>query len=187
MNGKFDPAQAIEVARAFAKHGVDYLFIGKSGAILLGYPSTTQDVDIFAPKDRTNGAHLVAALRDSGFAISEEVELAIVGGKDFVQIKSGPFDIDVIHAPDGIESFAEAKSRSVTTADGFPVTSISDIIRSKKATGRAKDKMEIPLLEDFEREYCRLHSKPLLSAEEIVRTSLKSLRRGEEEEPPPTV
>jgi hypothetical protein len=42
---KFTPAQAEELATAFAQHGVDYLFIGKSGAILLGYPDTTQDVE----------------------------------------------------------------------------------------------------------------------------------------------
>jgi hypothetical protein len=49
---KFTPAQAEELATAFAEHGVDYLFIGKSGAILLGYPDTTQDVDVFLPRSR---------------------------------------------------------------------------------------------------------------------------------------
>ena len=43
----FNPLQAQEVARAFNEEGVDYLFIGKSAAILLGYPGTTQDVDVF--------------------------------------------------------------------------------------------------------------------------------------------
>jgi hypothetical protein len=43
---EFHPLQAEEIARAFNEKGVDYLFIGKSGAILLGYPGTTQDVDI---------------------------------------------------------------------------------------------------------------------------------------------
>lgn len=46
----FNPLQAQEVARAFNAAGVDYLFIGKSGAILLGYPGTTQDVDVFPAK-----------------------------------------------------------------------------------------------------------------------------------------
>jgi len=44
---KFTPQQAVELADAFARHRVDYLFIGKSGAILLGYPAVTQDVDLF--------------------------------------------------------------------------------------------------------------------------------------------
>ena len=37
---KFNPAQAQDVAAAFAAREVDYMFIGKSGAILLGYPVT---------------------------------------------------------------------------------------------------------------------------------------------------
>lgn len=32
------PIQAEEIARAFNEEQVDYLIIGKSGAILLGYP-----------------------------------------------------------------------------------------------------------------------------------------------------
>lgn len=38
MAARFEYAQAEEVRDAFARHGVRYLFIGKSGAILLGYP-----------------------------------------------------------------------------------------------------------------------------------------------------
>ena len=82
----FSPLQAQEVAQAFNAAGVDYLFIGKSGAILLGYPGTTQDVDVF------------------------------------------PVDI-------------------------FPVANLRDIIASKRASGRMKDKLDLHLLELFRLEY----------------------------------
>jgi hypothetical protein len=57
MNGRaaFNPLQAREVAQAFAAAGVDYLFIGKGAAILLGFPGTTQDVDVFPAKDASSG------------------------------------------------------------------------------------------------------------------------------------
>jgi hypothetical protein len=61
---QLNPAQAQEVAIAFATHGVDYMFIGKSGAILLGYPGTTQDVDVYPRNDSENGRRIVAALED---------------------------------------------------------------------------------------------------------------------------
>jgi hypothetical protein len=144
----FHPQQAQEVAEAFALHQVDYMFIGKSGAILLGYPSTTQDVDVFPRKDAENGRRIVAALGDLGFVIEAQLEQEIVRGKDFVQIKSGPFDIDLIFAPDGIESYDQAKSR-MDTSTGFPVLNIRDIIASKRAARRAKDAIELPLLEAF--------------------------------------
>ena len=37
MAAKFEYAQAEEIRDAFARHGVRYLFLGKSGAILLGF------------------------------------------------------------------------------------------------------------------------------------------------------
>jgi hypothetical protein len=66
---EFRPLQAEEIARAFHEEGVDYLFIGKSGAILLGYPGTTQDVDIFPARSPENGRRIAAAMRKIGFEI----------------------------------------------------------------------------------------------------------------------
>lgn len=37
--GAFEYRQALEIRDVFSRHSVRYLFIGKSGAILLGYPS----------------------------------------------------------------------------------------------------------------------------------------------------
>jgi hypothetical protein len=148
----FSPAQAQQVAAAFAKHQVDYMFIGKSGAILLGYPGTTQDVDVFPRKDAENGRRIVAALRELGFLIDNQLESEIIRGKDFVQIKIGPFDIDLVFAPDGIENYDDAKSRMDMTS-GFPVANISDIIESKRAAKRPRDAVELPLLQAFREMY----------------------------------
>ena len=149
---QFSPAQAQEVAEAFAAHQVDYMFIGKSGAILLGYPGTTQDVDVYPRKDPENGARIIRALKDLSFMLDSALEDEIVRGKDFVQIKSGPFDIDLVFAPDGIDSYEEAKSR-MDISSGFPVLSIRDIIASKRSAGRARDAVELPLLEAFREVY----------------------------------
>lgn len=54
MAQAFEYAQAEEVRDTFARHGVRYLFLGKSGAILLGFPDTTQDADLFVEKTRDN-------------------------------------------------------------------------------------------------------------------------------------
>jgi hypothetical protein len=148
----FSPVQAQEVAAAFTRFEVDYMFIGKSGAILLGYPGTTQDVDVFPRKDEENGRRIVAALRDLGFEINDELGQEIVSGKDFVQIKEGPFDIDLVFAPDGIESYDEARSR-MDQSSGFPVLNIRDIIASKRAAKRTRDLIELPLLEAFREVY----------------------------------
>ena len=145
---QFNPAQAQEVAAAFAAHAVDYMFIGKSGAILLGYPGTTQDVDVYPRKDRENSRRIVSALKDLGFVLDNELTEEILRGKDFVQIKSGPFDIDLVFAPDGIQDYSEARQR-MDTSSGFPVLNIRDIIASKRSANRARDRIELPLLEAF--------------------------------------
>ncbi len=115
----FQPQQARVIARVFEAAEVDYLFIGKSGAILLGFPAVTQDVDVFAARSPENGRRTVTALRAAGFEIGPELEQAIVAGKDFVHIKTGPFDLDLVFAPDGIPSFA-GRQGAVSLRRGFP-------------------------------------------------------------------
>jgi hypothetical protein len=149
--GAFEYRQAQEIRDSFQRHGVHYLFLGKSGAILLGFPDTTQDADIFVEKTPENGAALVAALRELGFALSDAQAGEVARGKDFIQLKNGPFDLDVIFAPDGIQRFTDAWNRRVDI-EGFPVCHIDDIIASKAATNRQKDRESLPRLRSF-REY----------------------------------
>ena len=49
--GAFEYRQAEEIRDAFHAHGVRYLFLGKSGAILLGFPD-----EIITSKAATNRA-----------------------------------------------------------------------------------------------------------------------------------
>ena len=148
----FNPLQAQEVAKAFNGVGVDYLFIGKSAAILLGHPGTTQEVNVFPAKSVENGQRIIHALLPVGFLLGDNTQAEIIRGKDFAQLKDSPFDLDLIFAPDGIESFAEAKARAVKE-DIFPVANLRDIIASKKASGRMKDRLDLHLLELFRLEY----------------------------------
>src|SRR5262245_29926762 len=151
----FEYRQAEEIRDAFRRHRVDYLFLGKSGAILLGFPDTTQDADIFVAKSPANGRAIVSALRELSFDLTADDVSNIERGKDFVQLKNGPFDLDLISAPDGIERFEDAWKRHIEV-DGFPVCHLDDIIASKKATNRVKDRESLPRLESF-REYWMQH------------------------------
>jgi hypothetical protein len=148
MAGRFEYAQAEEIRDAFARHAVRYLFLGKSGAILLGFPDTTQDADVFVDRAGGNGARVVDALRELGFALNDEAAAEIQRSKDFVQLKNGPFDLDLIFAPDGIETFDEAWAEHVDV-DGLPVCSLDHIIASKAATNRVKDRESLPRLRAF--------------------------------------
>ena len=120
----FDYRQAEDIRDVFARHQVRCLFIDKSGAVLLGFPDTTQDADVFMERSPDNGKTAVMALRELGFIITQDQAEQIERGKDFVQMKNGPFDLDLIFAPD-------------------------DIIASKAATNRQKDRETLPRLKAF--------------------------------------
>ena len=147
----FEYRQAEEIRDAFVRHGVRYLFIGKSGAILIGYPDTTQDADVYVEKSPQNGEFLVVALRELGFDLTDEQAADVRRGRDFVQLKNGPFDLDLIFAPDGIETFEDAWRRRIEV-EGFMVCSLDDIIASKEAANRKKDRESLERLRAF-REY----------------------------------
>ena len=149
--GAFEYRQAQEIRDALARHGVRYLFIGKSGAILLGFPDTTQDADIFVDRSPENAHALAEALVGLGFALTPEEVSDIERGKDFVQLKNGPFDLDLVFAPDGIDRFDAAWGRRIDV-EGFPVCHLDDIIASKAAANRVRDRESLPRLRAF-REY----------------------------------
>ncbi len=145
----FEFINAQELGRILNQHHVRYLFFGKSGAILLGFSDTTQDVDLYVEKEIENCGKLVAALLELGFRLTEEEQAEIKRGKDFVQLRNGPFDVDLVFAPDGIESFGDAWKRRLERY-GFPVASIDDIVRSKQAADRQKDRESLPRLLSFQ-------------------------------------
>ena len=144
----FDYRQAQEIRDAFGGHQVRYLFLRSTGAILLGFPDTTQDAQVFIEKSTINGDRLVEALHALGFQFTDQEAHEIRHGKDFIQLKNGPFDLDLVFAPDGIETFDDAWRRRADV-EGFPVCNIDDIVASKPAANRLKDRESLPRLLSF--------------------------------------
>lgn len=153
MAEPFSFRQAERLRKVLSKHKIRYLFIGKSGAIILGYPDSTQDTDLFVEKSMVNCASLVKALKEISFKIMDTIERDILRGKDFIQLRNGPFDLDLIFAPDGIENFDAAWKRHVTVK-GYPVCHPDDIIKSKEKANRLRDREALPRLKAF-RDYWR--------------------------------
>ena len=153
----FEYRQAQEIRDVLGRHRVSYLFIGKSGAILLGYPDTTQDTDLFVKRSEANCEALVRALEELGFVLTEAQAAEVKRGKDFIQLKNGPFDLDLMFAPDGIEKFEDAWNRHIEV-EGFPVCHIDDIIASKQAANRQRDRESLPRLKAFREYWIRTHA-----------------------------
>lgn len=99
-------------------------------------------------KSSVNCDRIERALRALGFELTAGHAQEVRRGKDLIQLKNGPFDLDLVFAPDGIERFEDAWQRRVDV-QGFHVCSIDDIVESKRATNPQKDRESLPRLLKF--------------------------------------
>jgi hypothetical protein len=116
-------------------HRVRYLIVGAHALAANGRPRATQDLDVFIERTPANVARLAAALRSFGF-----VALA-------------PLRIDIMNHIDGV-SFKDAwKGRLKAQFGDHPVAFLGlDQLRANKlASGRAKDRVDVALLDEMDR------------------------------------
>lgn len=157
MPDVFRPQQILQV---LADQGVDYVLIGGLAATLHGSPHLTQDVDITPSRDYENLGRLSAALRQlhakvraSGvepLPFNHDAEsLAGVG----VWNLTTPWgDLDISFVPTGTQGFADLSRGAVPLRLGdvdVLVADLEDIIRSKQAANRDKDKLTLPTLREI--------------------------------------
>lgn len=131
---------------ALRRHRIEFLVLGNTGAALLGAPVTTVDIDVFVRKTPANLRKLVECLRDLGFS---RVSPRMLEQNDVAEFEGPGLKLDIVFAPLGIRSFASARSRKTDVeVEGVsvPVASLEDIIASKEAANRAKDRQALPVL-----------------------------------------
>jgi len=155
---EFNGPAIIEVLQ---RHGVDCLLIGGFAAAAQGSPLPTNDVDIVPAPGRDNYARLSAALTELDArvrAIELDEPLPFNHDADSlaaVQIwnlttKYG--DLDITVQPTGTQGYDDLKREAITvTIRGVPVklASLADIVRSKEAAGRDKDRRSLPVLREL--------------------------------------
>ena len=160
--------RAEEIIAALDLHRVRYVVIGGLGAVLHGSPIVTQDVDICPERARDNLDLLTAALRDLGArlrvtGVPEGVPFpydgAFLSNVQLLNLTTLFGDLDLNHQPEGTDGYEDLVRNAVTyEVGGRPVrvASLDDIIRSKEAANREKDRAVLPML--------RLHSRMLREA-----------------------
>jgi hypothetical protein len=133
--------------------------IGGVGATLHGSPLPTHDTDICPARDSVNLDALAAALRDLGARIRApgvpdglpfDCDAAFIRQMNMLNLTTPLGDLDLSFEPSGTEGY-EDLARRATPCDlggGLVVSlaSLEDIIRSKEAANREKDKMTLPTL-----------------------------------------
>lgn len=133
----------------FNKFGVEYMIVGGASAIMQGFNSVTQDIDLYLDKTEENKENLKKALKKLGFKLSKKDVENIDKAKDFIQFNK-PFELDIMFSPDGFKNYAEAKKYKIIK-DKYPLMNLKGIIKSKKSANRPKDRAVLQLLIDFDK------------------------------------
>jgi hypothetical protein len=153
------PIDPLGTLAALAAHGVTFVLIGGVAANVHGYPLPTEDVDITPDPARSNLERLAAALRDLNARLRTaaepdgvpfEVSADALARATVWTLTTDRGDLDVVVQPDGTGGYADLRrdSTEVDLGDGLTVrvASLADVIRSKEASGRAKDLAALPAL-----------------------------------------
>jgi hypothetical protein len=136
------------LATALQDVGLEVVVIGNTGSLLHGAPILTQDVDLLVrdtPRNRKKLKQLAIALGGTGpLPVSDLTAAERIYGTDV------PIDV-LYNQMAGNLKFASVKARASLVPVGsnvLLVASLPDIIKSKTAAGRAKDKAVLPILYD---------------------------------------
>jgi hypothetical protein len=155
---KFDPVGAL---RVLVDSKVDFLVIGGIAARLRGAPLLTQDVDIAPSRDRANLERLTGALKklDARLRTANEpdgvtfpFDPALLESAAIWTLTTKHGDLDLVMAPAGTGGYPDLirdadEIRVAVDPDLYvQVASLADVIRSKEAAGREKDRASLPLL-----------------------------------------
>jgi hypothetical protein len=147
---EFDPLRLLKELKA---EGVRYIVIGGVAARAHGSPLITADLDICYARDEANHEAIAAMLRrvharlrgaDPGLPFQLDAKTIRMGDSFTFETDFGAFDI--LGTPSGTSGYEDLLKLAVNAdLDGLTVliAGIADMIRMKRAAGRAKDLIAI--------------------------------------------
>jgi hypothetical protein len=146
-----------EFIELLEKHGVEYLVVGGYAVGFHGFPRYTGDLDVFIGISEENSKRILKVFSDFGFsdlglAATDFLEEEIV-----VEIGREPMKIQILTGIDGVtfkECYKEKVFLELDEKKKIPFIGYESLLRNKKASPRAKDKI------DFE-ELKRIKGQPV--------------------------
>lgn len=152
---EFRPELLLEV---LARHDVRHVLVGGFAGVIHGSPYVTTDVDVVPDTDPANVQRLSEALDDLHARVWTEGE---PGGLPFDHdptslaasrtwnLVTDHGRLDITFEPSGTSGYddlARDAVHLVILGTGVDVASLADVIRSKEAAGRDKDRLVLPVL-----------------------------------------
>jgi len=149
MSSDLSEKTLVTVAKALRAAKLEAIVIGNSASMLNGAPVTTQDIDLLIRDTRPNRRKLARFAEEIGgsapMPVSELSKVEWIEGRLAV-----PVEIHYDRISGGLTfSFLRSRAQHVMVGDEkLVVASLADVIRSKQAAGRPKDRAVLPILRD---------------------------------------
>ncbi|HET7310913.1 MAG TPA: hypothetical protein VFJ17_06265 [Mycobacteriales bacterium] len=148
------------IMQTLAKHGVNCIFIGGMAAFLQGSPIPTEDVDIVPEVNRDNLTRLSRALKALDAKVRADGTEPLPFGHDADSLAAGNIwnlttrygDLDITFTPSGTRGYADLKRDAIEVSihgTTVKLAALVDIVRSKEAAGRDKDRRALPILREL--------------------------------------
>ena len=145
-----------QILAVLAEHGVDYVLIGGLAAAIHGSDIVTTDLDITPARGTANLSRLSKALRALHAGIRSDAapnglpfprDATSLAKADMWNLTTDFGDLDIAFIPAGTTGYTDLR-RSAVVIDVIGTTttvaSLADIIRSKEAADRPKDRIAVP-------------------------------------------
>jgi hypothetical protein len=149
MSSDFSEKTLIALAKALRAAKLEAIVIGNSASMLNGAPVTTQDIDLLIRDTRPNRQKLARFADEIGG--SAPMPVSDLSKVQWIEGRLGvPVEIHYDRISGGL-TFTSLRSRAQVVVVGdetLLVASLADVIRSKKAAGRPKDRAVLPILRD---------------------------------------
>jgi hypothetical protein len=139
-----------EFLRLLIRHGARFLVIGGHAVAANGRPRFTADLDVFVRPSLANARRIGNAITEFGFVGYGREWRQLAKPDKMMFLGRLPMRIDVLTSISGV-SFAEAwRGRIVATTDigPVPVLGMVELRKNKLASGRAKDLLDLALLDE---------------------------------------
>jgi hypothetical protein len=147
-----------DILGTLERHEVRYVLIGGLAATIYGSPYVTTDVDITPETTDGNLERLSSALADLGANVrADGVPEGLTLEHDAKSLRRGQIwnlttmagDLDITFTPSGTrgyEDLVRGASELEILGVVVPVASLADVVRSKEAADRPKDRLTLPVL-----------------------------------------
>lgn len=149
---------AERILRTLEQHGVDYVLIGGLAATIHGSPLRTDDVDVCPRRTGSNLRKLAAALEaldakeyepHKGELVDRAWDETTLAGDATWILGTAWGRLDLVFEPDGTKGYEDLARAAVEYDVGgvhLRVASLEDVIRSKEAADRPRDREQLPTL-----------------------------------------